>query len=823
MVSEPVAADDPVQKLLDAPVNEMRHWVGELSTSALSTATAVMALEQVRRQYVAAGRDVPEEWLTLIRGGVEWLIAHQNENGGWGDTVKSVSNISTTMLCRAAIVATSDVLIPKGSQPLAGGRSVAQTPGHGSMDQLHPGGMPAPTVSGIPPRCESYTTTEPVVSAALRPPANGSSSLRDENTADQSASSPSALGLAAEYINRAGGVPALIARYGKDRTFSVPILTHCALAGLVEWKEVMSLPFELACIPAKFYAAVRLPVVSYALPALIAIGQVRFHFRPSRNPLRRWLQRWAKPASLKVLERIQPTNGGFLEATPLTSFVTMSLAAMGLHDHPVAQRGIEFIVKSARRDVGWVESSRPTTDATSTTNAPNDGGSRASTHPTCSWPIDTNLATWVTTLAINALGDDVPRDARPGLRAWLLRQQYRVVHPYTNAAPGGWAWTDLPGGVPDADDTPGVMLALMNLERSEPPARTGEPGGVSPRTSDEHVRGLTPSGSPSVSAIAERGSIPPLPPNDPIWILPPFGSRKRSRLKSWFQWSMPEFMNDDIGCHDAVCGANGWLSDLQNSDGGWPTFCRGWGTLPFDRSSPDISAHVIRAMSSLLNSWKSQLEQHPTNFLARSSADTIFQEVSLDIAGGLKFLKRTQRPDGSWLPLWFGNQHAPNDENPTYGTAKVLAAFQALGRMSDESAVRGVRWLVENQNLDGGWGAGLGTPSSIEETALALEALLGQGSGTSEFRNWPETAQDAHQTDSGQFRNSEVPDPGSDLGSVISRGLSWLIPRVEDGRFREPSPIGFYFAKLWYFEALYPLIFTVAALRKAIEVKGRGP
>ena len=31
----------------------------------------------------------------------------------------------------------------------------------------------------------------------------------------------------------------------------------------------------------------------------------------------------------------------------------------------------------------------------------------------------------------------------------------------------------------------------------------------------------------------------------------------------------------------------------------------------------------------------------------------------------------------------------------------------------------------------------------------------------------------------------------------------------------EPSPIGFYFAKLWYFERLYPLIFTVAALGRA--------
>ena len=61
------------------------------------------------------------------------------------------------------------------------------------------------------------------------------------------------------------------------------------------------------------------------------------------------------------------------------------------------------------------------------------------------------------------------------------------------------------------------------------------------------------------------------------------------------------------------------------------------------------------------------------------------------------------------------------------------------------------------------------------------------------------------------------------IETAISLGLSWLIARVEDGRFREPSPIGFYFAKLWYFEALYPLIFTVAALRKAAEVTRKEP
>src|ERR1043166_9634366 len=71
------------------------HWVGELSTSALSTATAVMALHLVHKHGGPANQ-------SLIDGGLESLAAHQNEDGGWGDTNVSFSNISTTMLCRAA-------------------------------------------------------------------------------------------------------------------------------------------------------------------------------------------------------------------------------------------------------------------------------------------------------------------------------------------------------------------------------------------------------------------------------------------------------------------------------------------------------------------------------------------------------------------------------------------------------------------------------------------------------------------------------------------------------------------------------------------------
>src|SRR5438093_948539 len=69
------------------------HWVGELSTSALSTATAVMALNIAN----------PFAYRDYIDAGVRWLAAHQNADGGWGDTTKSFSNISTSMLCRAAL------------------------------------------------------------------------------------------------------------------------------------------------------------------------------------------------------------------------------------------------------------------------------------------------------------------------------------------------------------------------------------------------------------------------------------------------------------------------------------------------------------------------------------------------------------------------------------------------------------------------------------------------------------------------------------------------------------------------------------------------
>ena len=224
--------------------------------------------------YRADGRLAP-----AVTAGSTWLLQHQNADGGWGDTVRSRSNISTT----AIVWATLSKLAGTAGKMVGNDRGVAE-------------------------------------SAIVR--------------------SGAWLQQAAGDITPEALRAAILRRYGKDRTFSVPILTVLALTGRlgqdtpVAWRMIPQLPFELAAVPHGWFQHLRLPVVSYALPALIAIGQVRHHFAPSRNPLARALRGRLRGVTHRLLRAMQPESGGYLEATPLTSFVVMSLAAMGQDRQP---------------------------------------------------------------------------------------------------------------------------------------------------------------------------------------------------------------------------------------------------------------------------------------------------------------------------------------------------------------------------------------------------------------------------------------------------------------------------------------------------------
>src|SRR3954470_3198511 len=73
-------------------------WTGELSSSALSTATAVTGLCIFDKHSESANHGNAQ----LICRGLKWLAENVNDDGGWGDTTQSLSNLSTTTLCWAA-------------------------------------------------------------------------------------------------------------------------------------------------------------------------------------------------------------------------------------------------------------------------------------------------------------------------------------------------------------------------------------------------------------------------------------------------------------------------------------------------------------------------------------------------------------------------------------------------------------------------------------------------------------------------------------------------------------------------------------------------
>lgn len=384
---------------------------------------------------------------------------------------------------------------------------------------------------------------------------------------------------------------------------------------------------------------------------------------------------------------------------------------------------------------------------------------------------------------------------------WLLSCQHLKRHPFTGADPGGFGWSDLSGAVPDADDTPGALLALDAWRRS------------------------------SVCGDAER-----------------------KRIES------------------AALKAIRWLLRLQNHDGGWPTFCRGWGRLPFDRSGTDLTAHVLRA----LRWWPLE----PDRFALEPPGEAM--DRLDDAAQRIWFLKAHQHQDGSWSPLWFGNQVHPQEDNPVYGTARVLMAYRDHELMDSPEAQRGVAWLVANQNEDGGWGSGMWgrgrrtkdegrrtSPAAELKVEIGVESAAGEvGTTAIAMRSSQSTEYSVLSTPHAvattpqpSMPSSPLPPPSPEprvpspaipnlkfeiqnlkssveetalaieallaaiddpaAAAAVEKGLAWLVERVERGEHRQPAPIGFYFAKLWYYETLYPLTFTVAALGRACRTYSR--
>lgn len=544
-------------------------WRGSLSSSAISTAVSVFALQRIDA----------DKYATHIQAGVRWLQGAMKPDGSWGDSVESPSNMTATLLTYVSLFAV-------GQAPQESRQYLNRQFGGDSEEALTKG---------------------------------------------------------------------VLRYYGRDLTFSVPILMMCALAGIVkDWKKIPPFPFELATLPQRLFRYLNLPVVSYAIPALIAIGICQMH---KKGGLLTPIRKLFVPKAMRVLRRMQPVDGGFLEAAPLTAFVSMCLAEGSFREHEVTQRCAQFLVDTVREDG--------------------------------SWPIDTNLSGWLTSLASKVLPHNGIVDVE-GLANIVKGNATTFVHPFTSAVPGGWGWSDLSGSVPDGDDTSGALVALYHLTQG--------------KSSHEVENGLR------------------------------------------------------------------WLMQLQNNDGGMPTFCKGWGKLPFDRSTPDITAHAILAMGLWLPCLEGQLKTDVQKSLDRMLAwmeDTIENDNGNEASG--------------WVPLWFGDQDATDEKAPVYGTATAIDYLMSAHHpAATKLAQSQIDFIIRTQNDDGGWGGNKDVKSKVTFTSRALAALA----------HFPDKYEDAK-----------------------NRGWEYLYKRYKEGTLYEREPIGLYFSRLWYSEELYNVLFLLNALK----------
>ncbi|MCX4529017.1 MULTISPECIES: squalene--hopene cyclase [unclassified Streptomyces] len=320
-----------------------------------------------------------------------------------------------------------------------------------------------------------------------------------------------------------------------------------------------------------------------------------------------------------IIER-QENDGcwGGIQPPAVYSIIALHLLGYDL-GHPVMRAGLE----SLDRFAVWREDGSRMIEA-------------------CQSPV------WDTCLAAIALADAGVRPDHPALvkaADWMLGEEivrsgdWAVRRP--GLAPGGWAFEFHNDTYPDIDDTAEVVLALRRIRHPDPAKVEG--------------------------AIARGVS---------------------------------------------------WNLGMQSRNGAWGAFDAD-NTSPFpnrlpfcdfgeviDPPSADVTAHVVEMLA-----------------VEGRAADPRTRR-------GIAWLLAEQEPEGAWFGRW--------GTNYVYGTGSVVPALTAAGMAPAHPAIRrAVRWLETVQNPDGGWGedqrsyqdrawAGKGE-STASQTAWALMALLSAG------------------------------------------------------------------------------------------------
>ena len=224
-----------------------------------------------------------------------------------------------------------------------------------------------------------------------------------------------------------------------------------------------------------------------------------------------------------------------------------------------------------------------------------------------------------------------------------------------------------------------------------------------------------------------------------------------------------------------------WTAGLQSKDGGYAAFDADnmafyLNDIPFadhgallDPPTADVTARVVSMLAQL-----------------GEAAD------SPRMAEAIEWLRRDQHAEGSWWGRW--------GVNYIYGTWSVLCALNVAGVDPASAMVRrAVRWLVQIQNADGGWGESADSyaldrrghepaSSTASQTAWALLGLMAAG---------------------------EVDHP------VVARGVAWLERhQADDGLWGQEHYTGGGFPRVFYLRYHgYPKYFPLWALARYRNLK----
>jgi len=164
-----------------------------------------------------------------------------------------------------------------------------------------------------------------------------------------------------------------------------------------------------------------------------------------------------------------------------------------------------------------------------------------------------------------------------------------------------------------------------------------------------------------------------------------------------------------------------WIQGMQSGNGGW-------GAFDADNDHHYLNNIPFADHGALLDPPEVDVSSRCIWMLAQLG-DT--PQTSGVLRRGLNNVLNEQMLDGSWFGRWGANY--------IYGTWSALCALEAVRFPHTHVAIRrAVKWLVETQNADGGWGEDLNSyrldycgyaraPSTASQTAWALLGLMAAG------------------------------------------------------------------------------------------------